>query len=97
MKRSRQSRSSKKLKEKHSPMLYFMTIAILVVLSSYSHIQFREDVQDQAFRAVASDIPKTIQFSQLNESLEPSEPENLKAIAVEAKKGKKHILPGDPR
>ncbi len=97
MKRIRSKKKASKLKPKHGPMSYFLTIAALVVVSAYSHIQFRADVQDQAFRAIASD--QKLQFSQLNEEDAAilSAPEHLKGISVEAKKGKKSISRGDPR
>ena len=78
-------------------MAYFLTIGTLVVISAYSHVQFRAEIQDQAFRSIAMDQKKTIQFSQINE--EPSAlsaPAHLKGVALEAKNGKKPILRGDP-
>lgn len=82
-------------------MAYFLTIGTLVVISAYSHVQFRAEIQDQAFRSIAMDQKKTIQFSQINSQIneEPSAlsaPAHLKGVALEAKNGKKPILRGDP-
>ena len=80
-----------------SPMAYFISVGALVVISAYSHVQFRANIQDEAYRAVASDQKKVIQFSQLNavEEESPAAPEHLSGVAVEAKTGKKHTSLGD--
>jgi len=62
MKKSRKSKVQKKL----SPMAYLLSVGALVIVSAYAHVQFRADLQEEAYRAVASDQKKVIQFSQLN-------------------------------
>ena len=75
MKRLRKKKSNR-LKQRPGAMAYFLTIAGLVVVSAYSHFQFREDVEDQAIRAIASE--HSMRFSQVNEESSLSVPEGEK-------------------